>query len=129
MFLEGFIGDISEQKLLEHSLRASQAEAQRNSDRLGAALEGTMDCVYSLDRDWRITYLNERAIRDFGSRRDLIGRHIDALFPGCEHSDVADCYRRVMESGSPESMEGHFPRTNRWYEVHVTPTDEGITVF
>ncbi len=129
LFLEGFIGDITEQKLLEASLRKSEEEAQRNAERLSAALEGTMDCVYSLGRDWRLTYLNRRAREQFGGREDLLGRTISSLVPGAETSVFADSYRRVMETGVPECLEGHFPPTGVWYEVHVTPTDDGITVF
>jgi diguanylate cyclase (GGDEF)-like protein/PAS domain S-box-containing protein len=129
LFFEGFIGDITDQKLLEAWLRQSEAEAQRNSERLRATLEGTMDCVYSLDREWKITYLNERARKLFGRRRDLLGKSISEILPGSSGSDFAECFRRVMNGGAAETIEGCLQPVGRWYEAHVTPSEEGITVF
>ena len=121
VFLEGFIGDISEQKRAEAEMRAT-------SERLGSVLEGTLDCVYSMDRDFRITYLNDNARRQF-AKPNLIGRRIREILPGSEGSEFADCYRRVMETRRSESIEAFFPPDNAWFEAHVTPSDDGITIF
>jgi diguanylate cyclase (GGDEF)-like protein/PAS domain S-box-containing protein len=129
LFLEGFIGDITDQKLLEAWLRESEADAQRNLERHRAALEGTMDCVYSLDREWKFTYLNERARKLLGGSRDLLGRSISDVIPDTGSSAFADCFRQVMETAVAQSIEGCLERLGRWYEAHVTPSDEGITVF
>ncbi|MFN3388979.1 MAG: EAL domain-containing protein [Allosphingosinicella sp.] len=121
VFLEGFIGDITEQKQAEAEMRAT-------SERLASVLEGTLDCVYSMDRDFRITYLNENARRQF-AKPNLIGRRIREVMPGSEASQFADCYRRVMETRRSESIEAYFPPDNAWFEAHVTPSEDGITIF
>ena len=128
-FLEGFVGDVTDQKLMEASLRHSEAEAQRNAERLRAALEGTMDCVFSVDRKWRITDLNARAKQDFGKEGSLVGRNILSVFPSSGGSLLAECCRRVMNTGVAETLEACFQPEKIWYETHVTPTDEGITIF
>ena len=121
LFLEGFIGDVTERKRTE-------AEALATSQRLGSVLEGTLDCVYSMDRDFRITYFNENARRQF-NRPKLLGKRIREVLPGSEVSQFAECYRRVMETRKSESIEGFFPPDDAWYEAHVTPSDDGITIF
>jgi diguanylate cyclase (GGDEF)-like protein/PAS domain S-box-containing protein len=129
LHLEGFIGDVTEQKLLEQSLRDAQAQAQLTSERLSAVLEGTLDCVYSLDRQMRFTYMNPRAIEHYGNGRSLVGESIAEIVPGSASSEFADCYARVMRSRRAESIESYFLPWRRWYEAHVTPTEGGITVF
>ena len=121
LFLEGFIGDVTERKRAE-------AEALATSQRLGSVLEGTLDCVYSMDRDFRITYFNENARRQF-NRPKLLVKRIREVLPGSEASQFAECYRRVMETRKSESIEGFFPPENAWYEAHVTPSEDGITIF
>jgi diguanylate cyclase (GGDEF)-like protein/PAS domain S-box-containing protein len=127
--LEGFVGEVTEQKLLEHSLRDAQAEAQHTSERLAAMLAGTLDCIYSLDEDYRFTYANDRAVREFWGDHNLIGRSIMDVLPGCEETDFARCVARVMQGQGAESLEAYFPPAGRWYESHVTPVDGGVTIF
>jgi diguanylate cyclase (GGDEF)-like protein/PAS domain S-box-containing protein len=129
LFLEGFVGDITDQKLLEAWLRESEADAQRNLERLRATLEGTMDCVFSLDREWRFTYLNQRAKKLLGGSRNSLGTSIFEILPGTESSVFADCFRRVMDDGVAETIEACLESVGRWYEAHVTPGEDGITVF
>lgn len=88
-----------------------------------------MDCVYSLDRNWRITYLNERAKQHLGRNENLVGAHILDLFTAGEASAFAEAYRRVMNGGRAESFEACVEPSGDWYEVHVTPTEDGLTVF
>jgi PAS domain-containing protein len=60
-------------------------------------LEGTTDCVFLLDDDWRFTYLNQNAAKMIGSRSDLRGKVIWEAFPlsvgtrAWEHRR-ADCF-------------------------------------
>jgi PAS domain S-box-containing protein len=114
LFVEGFIGDVTHQKLAEKSLTA--------------VLSGTLDCVYSLDRNFRFTYMNERATQNYGGR-DLIGHSIVDVVPGAERSDFGDCYARVLRSGEAETIEAYLPPMDAWFEAHVTPAGDGITVF
>lgn len=128
LYLEGFVGDVTEQKLLEESLRKAKEEAQKTASKLTDVLENTLDRVYSLDADLRFTYVNQRAMERHAGRT-LIGRSILAVLPGIEHSEFGRCYTRVLETGIAETIEAYFPPSDRWFEAHVTPTDGGITVY
>ncbi|HEX8585738.1 MAG TPA: EAL domain-containing protein [Allosphingosinicella sp.] len=112
--LEGFIGDVTEQKLAERSLTA--------------VLSGTLDCVYSLDREMRFTYMNERARAHYGGR-DVVGKFILDVLPGADETDFGACYCRVIRDRRAETIEAYFPPLDSWIEAHVTPTASGITVF
>lgn len=127
--IDGFIDDVTEQLLLQQSVREAEAEAKRRSETLAAVLESTSDCVYSLNREWRLTYLNGRAQAYFGSRGDLIGRSILEIFPDGRHSVFRDCFKRAMESGEGASGEGYLPSRGCWVEIRVAPAADGVTVF
>ena len=112
--LEGFIGDVTEQKLTELSL--------------STVLSGTLDCVYSLDRRMRFTYMNARAQAHYGGR-DLVGQSVADVVPGSGSTEFGECYTRVLREQRAESIEAYFPPTDSWFEAHATPTEGGLTVF
>jgi PAS domain S-box-containing protein len=127
--IEGFIEDITEQKLLELSVRDAEAKAKQKAEHLASVLESTSDCVYSLDRAWRITYLNGRAQAYFGKGGDLVGKSIVEVFPDGRHSEFRACFKAAMDDRVATSTEGFLPSRGCWYAIQVTPTESGITVF
>src|SRR5690349_18116046 len=56
--------------VIEQRPAAVPAEAEAALDRLAAVLEGTMDAIVSVDRAWRLTYVNRRAEALVGRSRD-----------------------------------------------------------
>ncbi|WP_240654905.1 EAL domain-containing protein [Croceicoccus ponticola] len=128
-FLEGMITDITEEQDLRQTSADALQNASLNADRLIQVLEATSDCVFSLDRDWQFTYLNKRAETEIGTNGTLYGRHILEAFPQLEQTPFWPAYQEAMRGGKPGDVEGFLPGLNQWYEVHVVPIDDGITVF
>lgn len=129
IWLEGFITEVTEQKLLKSSVREAEAEASKIARQLADVLESTSDCVYALDSNWRITYMNGHARTYFAADDEMLGRSIFDLFPDGRHSDFSECFRVAMEERQPASAEGFLSSRGRWYEVRVTPRESGLTVF
>lgn len=96
---------------------------------LAQVLESTSDCILSLDRDWRFTYLNGRARAELQSAKELMGENVLDAFPQLAETPFWTCYQRVMATRQPCRLEDFMPGLNSWYEVYAVPTDEGITVF
>jgi PAS domain S-box-containing protein len=102
------------------------------AEQLNQALEATADAVVSVNRNWRISYVNPVAKQILSHYGDVIGRllweslpHID--FPG---SPFVEHYRRAMEEGTGAEFEGYYPEPfNVWVEVHVRPSKDGIVIF
>ena len=84
-------------------------------------LENTSDCVFEVDRQWRFTFLNQRAQIEIASGRELIGKHILAAFPDLASSIFLKRFSSVMSTREARSAEGFFPSMSAWYEVRVTP--------
>ena len=96
------------------------------------ALEATTDGVFSLDRDWKFTYLNGKARTMLAASGELVGRDYWEAYPENNHKGTIfyDNYHRAMDEGVPSDFEGYYPEPyESWFQAIVRPTEQGITVF
>ena len=119
----GLVVDISARKQAE-ALAAIESQRARN------VIESTSDGVYTLNRDWQITYINQSAIRAVGFNLSDLGRSFWELYPGADQSKLGAAFRRAMAERVPVEFEDFYGEpVNIFYQASVYPTDEGITVF
>ena len=121
--VQGIVRDITERRAAEVAIRASE-------ERVRTILESITDGFFSLDRDWRITYINTAGER-FLDRTpgDLIGKVLWDEFPGTVGSEYERVYRRVVTSRVVESFTAHYPNFDRWYELTAYPAAQGLSVY
>lgn len=93
------------------------------------ALESTTDTVIVLDRDWRFTYLNNRAKATLAHGRDFVGQVIWNVFPEAAAGVFGDAYRKAMDEGIPTHASAYYPPLNSYWEMHAYPSSDGLTVF
>jgi len=98
-------------------------------DPLAALLYRLPDAVLVLDRDWRITFANEAAMRisrlnpgDFNNRT-----HWD-LYPETVGTSLERVYHRVMDTGAGAHVEYFHAPFDVWLDVHVIAMPEGIAL-
>jgi PAS domain S-box-containing protein len=117
-----FSSDITERKRAE-ALREAAAR------RLAQVLEVTTDCVVTLDRNWRYTFINGRAATAL-QRFDLLGKNLWEEFPEAIHSQAPAFYQRCMDDGVPCDFEDFYPEPlNLWLSQQCRPYDDGIAIF
>ena len=94
-------------------------------------LEAMPAGFYSLDRDWRFTYVNAVAERLLGSSRDeLLGRELWEAFPDSVNSLFEDRYREAVRTGEPVSFDAYYPAPlDGWFELRAWPTPDGLSVY
>jgi len=115
--------DISERKQAEEVLRQQQ-------ERLRAILESITDAFAALDAQWRFTYVNDRALQVMRkSREEVLGRCAWVVFPDLSGSPGEAAFRRAAAEQRPVHFERYYPPHGAWYEIHVYPAPEGLTVF
>jgi PAS domain S-box-containing protein len=104
---------------------------QEGEARIARVLESMSSAFFSLDRDWRFTYVNAEAEHVLGRRREeLLGGDLWELFPAALKSDFETYYRRAMETGVETTFEAHYPAPlNAWYEVRALPGPDGLSVY
>ena len=110
--------------------RDAREEAERKAMiERSALLESITDAFYALDRQWRFTYLNQRALDFFGKERpELLGRSFWEVFPMARGSVLEEQYRRALRQQSSVAFEALSPEIDRWVEVRAYPTPQGLAV-
>ena len=97
--LRGVMFDVTDLKIAEESLRASEA-------RNGAILAGALDCIVTIDHAGRVTDFNPAAERTFGYRRaEILGRPLaDLIIPAGLREQHRAGLARYLETGESEFM-------------------------
>ncbi|WP_432560855.1 SpoIIE family protein phosphatase [Kineococcus sp. SYSU DK003] len=111
---------------------AFDTTATRDEDaRIGRILESMASAFFSLDREWRFSYVNSEAERVLQRPRDeLLGGDLWELFPDAVGSDFEKNYRSVMDTGHPATFEAYYPAPlDAWYEVRAWPDPDGVSVY
>ena len=94
-------------------------------------LDSVRDAFFSLDRDFRFTYLNPQAERFLRrTSAELLGRDLFVEFPAAVGTVFDREYRRAMRDRIPVQFVEHYPAPlDRWYEVRADPAPEGLSVY
>jgi PAS domain S-box-containing protein len=121
--------DISERRRAEEALRAARERSE-------TILESITDAFVAVDRDWRYTYVNDRALSRMRDRRgtalvreDVIGRNMWELFPEAIGTEVQRQYERAMREDRAVAFETYFAYTGHWIEAHAYPSESGLAIY
>ena len=117
------IEDISDRKTTEYQLRKSRNLVSR-------VLESITEAFFSLDDDWRFTFINPAAQRllDVDAAQLLGEPFQDVLTPqSCQL--VRRRLQEVQQSQQAVRFEMELPHLQRWYDVRCFPVDGGLSVF
>jgi PAS domain S-box-containing protein len=98
---------------------------------LRQVLETTTDSVASINRDWKISYLNRRAKELLSAKGELLGKNLWDEFPVAAQNDEVRRYLvRAMDEGVPSEFETFYPDPlNLWLSVQCRPLEDGIVLF
>ena len=120
--VQGAFQDISSRKAAEAEMRGLEA-------RLVRTLESMSDAFFTLDRQWRFTFLNSEAERVLErSRQELLGAVVWDEFPEAVELEFFRQYRRAMQENRMVRFEEYFPPLDRWFRVRAHPSEEGLAV-
>ncbi|HYO69976.1 MAG TPA: PAS domain-containing protein [Archangium sp.] len=118
----GMVLDITERVL-------ERQAAEREKHRVTTLLENISEAFEAFDRDWRYIYVNREAERLVGRPRgELLGRFYWDVYPDLVGTPLEHHFRRAATERIPLSFENHYAPWDRWFDVHVYPTEEGIAV-
>ena len=105
-------------------------ERKQTEQRLEAVLASISDHLVTYDRGWRYTFLTDKAAEVLGKRKEeLLGRCIWDVFPEA----VGNQYYREVHAAFAEQKiirsEHYYAAFEKWYENHIYPSVDGVTVF
>ncbi len=115
--------DITEQVRL--SDRNQTLETQ-----LAATLNSMTDGFFTVDRQWRITFMNPMAeITLKMPASHALGKVLWECFPDACGTAFEEHYRHAMTTGITAEFEAFFAPLLLWVEVHVYPGPDGLAVY
>lgn len=97
--------------------------------RLADTLESIGDAFFTLDREWRFTFINREAGRLLRrDRRQLLGRNVWAEFPQAVGGTFDHAYRQAVETGETARFTAFYAQLAIWLQVTAHPTSEGLAI-
>lgn len=117
--------------LAEAIKRHAQEEQVRGlADRLSTTLESITDGFYTLDEQWRFTYVNSAAEAVLRRSRDeMIGRSIWEAFPEAVGTRFEQMLRRAMQDEVAVRFEAPQVRVDAWLQIAAYPSSGGLAVY
>lgn len=117
----------------EEELMAAQDALRRANERMENMLESLSDGFCAVDRDWRITYINGRALAMIApldkSRAGLLGKNLWDEFEDLHGTSVAADCRRAMERRETVVRDFYYMRLQCWLEMRLHPSPDGLTLY
>jgi PAS domain S-box-containing protein len=99
-------------------------------------LESITDEFFAVDREWRYTYINERALDRVRTlkgeelaREDLLGRIAWEMVPEVVGTVFYEKYQEAVREQKTVDFEAYSPLSDRWIEAHAYPSEEGLSVY
>ena len=117
------VDDISERKEAEEAIATSNRK-------VAEILESIQDGFFTMDRNWCFTYANTRAAANLGLKpEELLGQNLWEKFPVIKGTAHEIAYRKSMEDRVVQRFETKSALTDKWYDISVYPSGEGISVY
>jgi PAS domain S-box-containing protein len=93
-------------------------------------IESIGDAFFTVDKQWTITYWNKEAERLMGrSRSSMLGRNLWKQYADLVATDFYAQCGAAMESSQNAAFEVFYPTLNKWLEVAVYPSIDGLSVY
>jgi PAS domain S-box-containing protein len=108
--------------------RTKELNASENNYR--SLIERVSDGFIALNNHWVYTYVNEKAGELLSANpQALIGKNIWTQFPEAINQPYYYAYLRAMKMQEYQYLEEYYPPSDKWFENHIYPSKDGLTVF
>lgn len=111
-------------------MHTDMGDEQRIPGDTKSILVSMMDAFFSVDSDWKFTYVDRQAGKILGREpAEMLGKSLWVEFPGFVGGEIEAIYRKVANERVAASMTSFYPDQNRWYAAHLYPADGGISIY
>lgn len=112
------------------ALRQAQDEARRARSQLQTTVDRIEDLFWSVDRDWRFTYLNRPLLELWGAAPDVwLGKEMWESWSPLLGTAYETNFRRAVQSQEVVRFEAPSPLSGGYYTVVAYPSKDGLSVF
>jgi PAS domain S-box-containing protein len=121
--------DVSAKKKEAEAQEAERRKMEREWKLMADILDSVGEGFLALDREWRVTFWNERARQITGlSREEVMGRCFWEIYPSGKETVAYEAYHRAVEEDKPVHFDFYFPLLDSTFSVNVYPTPDGVSV-
>ena len=115
--------DITPEQAMRHQLRDLANEKL-------ALVDSIDDGFFSVNAEWQITYVNQRAAAFVGATRDaVLGKPVWDVAPGLAESMVGAHLREAMTTRESVSFEAFYEPMGVWLSERIYAYADGLSVF
>ena len=110
-------------------INRTQSVIKQQAIRLSTIFESITDPFFSLDKNWNFTYANQAFEKLSGlSQQTLIDKNVWTLYPESVSGIYHQHYCQALETGNTVCFEIFEEYHNKWFEVKVFPSEDGVFV-
>lgn len=122
--------DITARKQFEKDLRQKEEQLFATDKRLAEIIEGMTEACFALDSDWNFTFVNDKSETLLHySREQILGKSIWKIFDKLVGTPMEKNYQIAMKERIPLSFEAFSPIAERWLDIRLFPSGEGLAAF
>ncbi len=117
--------------IISTSRRMRAQEALQKSEYEKAwILNSITDAFYRVNSEWQVTYWNKAAEKMYKIKsEDIIGWYLWDVFPDSLGQEYYWQYNLAMTERQAVAFETLGPRSHKWMEVRVYPSQDGLAIF
>ncbi len=122
--VKGYVFDDTERKQAEEEL-------ERGRNQITGILDSIKDGFIALNNFWEVIYANPCAA-EYASMDvdDLVGQNLWKRFPELHGTIYEEKFRKAMNEHEIQHFETQgIKKTDKWFELSVYPSDDGISVY
>ncbi|HET7061333.1 MAG TPA: EAL domain-containing protein [Nitrosospira sp.] len=125
------LGRVNKKLLLAiEEQQATTLELSNAKLRTERILESITEAFYTLDREWRFTYVNKEAENLLRRKReDLLGRVVWEEFEEAAGTALDHEFHRALIENVSVTFEEFYIPLGKWLEVHAYPSEEGLAIY
>jgi len=113
-----------------HKLLSENELLRQNLELFRTVFERISDAFVALDTHWCYTYMNKKAGEIFQRDPDyMIGKNIWTEFPEGIGQPFYKAYYKAMETQEYTRLEDYYPPWDKWFENHIYPTPDGLSIY
>jgi PAS domain S-box-containing protein len=122
--------DISDRKRADDEHKQLEQRLHAADRRLAEIVQGMNEACFALDAEWRFSFVNDRVETLLHhTREQMLGRSIWEVFHWLVGTSTEVNYRRAMSERVPVSFEVYATTAERWLDIRIFPTGEGLAAF
>jgi PAS domain S-box-containing protein len=122
----------NEELLTAELMKVNELLVEQTEDNaiLYTILDQVTDAFYTLDKEWRYTYLNKAAEKSFiVPKEEMLGRNIWEIFPEGYSTKLYEKLNEAANKQIPVQFEEKGIYTGKWFETRAYPSKNGLSVF